>query len=101
MFQQSQIARIARMNSRILGAGCDQGMLNRRVMCGLICEPSPSRSRPFDSSCTSLACTAVDIGLRANAMTRLVPSSMRLLAIAARATATNGSCLVSLVQIPW
>ena len=47
-FQQSQIARIARMSSRIRAAGCDHGIENRFSMCGLIWLPSPRRNRPFE-----------------------------------------------------
>ena len=41
MFHASQIACNASTNSRMRAAGRDHGMLNRRVMCGLICEPEP------------------------------------------------------------
>ena len=39
MFQADQMARMARMNSRMRAAGWDQGIEYRLVMCGLICEP--------------------------------------------------------------
>ena len=35
------MARMAEMNSRIRGAGCDHGIENRFSMCGLICDPRP------------------------------------------------------------
>ena len=35
------MARMARMSSRMRGAGCDQGMEKRLVMCGLIWLPRP------------------------------------------------------------
>jgi hypothetical protein len=75
-------------------------MPNRLVMCGLIWDPRPSSSRPRDSSCTSFAWTAMDIGLRANATAIAVPSSMVSVATAASPRARNGSCLISLVHTP-
>ena len=45
-------------------AGCDHGIENRRSMCGLICEPSPRKKRPFECRCRSLAVYAVSIGVR-------------------------------------
>jgi len=46
--QFDQIARIARMNSRMRRSGCDQGMLKRFVMCGRIWEPRPRIRRPCE-----------------------------------------------------
>ena len=69
-------------------------------MCGLIWEPNPSRSRPFESSCTSFAMVAVIMGLRANATTMPVPSSSVEVAVAAPATIRSGSCPVSADQAP-
>ena len=75
MFQPSQMALMARMNSRMRAAGRDQGMLKRLVMWGLICEPRPRRKRPPDASCKSLAVVATVMGLRAKATVMPVPSS--------------------------
>ena len=61
------MARMARISSRIRGAGCDHGMENRFSMWGLICEPSPSMNRPSDMVWRSLATMARFIGLRAKA----------------------------------
>ena len=73
--QVSQIARIARIISRIRGAGWLHGIEKRFVMCGLICEPSPRMNRPFDSDWRSHARLASVIGLRENATAMPVPSS--------------------------
>ena len=62
------------------GAGDDQGIEKRLVMWARTCEPRPSSSRPFETSCTSLAATAVTIGLRANATAMPLPSSSRSVA---------------------
>ena len=94
------MARTARMNSRIRAAGCDHGMLNRLVMCGLICEPRPSSKRPPETSCTSLAAIATVIGLRAKATMMPVPSSIRSVSPAATASASNASIWVSATQAP-
>ncbi|SKU67032.1 Uncharacterised protein [Mycobacteroides abscessus subsp. abscessus] len=40
------MARTASTMSRIRAAGLLHGMSNRRVMCGLICVPSPKMNRP-------------------------------------------------------
>ena len=61
------------MYSRIRAAGCDHGIENRFSMCGLICEPSPRKNRPFECRCRSLAVYAVSIGVRANATAMPVP----------------------------
>ena len=52
------MARMARMNSRMRGAGCDHSMEKRFVMCGLIWLPSPSMKRPFENTWRSLAAVA-------------------------------------------
>ena len=81
-------------------AGCDHGMLKRFSMWGLICEPRPSRNRPFENAWRSLAMLASVIGLRANATTMPVPSSMRSVRSAAMRSGKNGSWLVSADQAP-
>ena len=48
-------------------AGCDHGIENRRVMCGLIWLPRPRTKRPPEAACRSHAVWASVIGLRANA----------------------------------
>src|SRR5436190_15664752 len=94
------MARMARTNSRMRAAGCDHGIENRFVMCGLICEPRPRMNRPLENACRSLAVTAVVIGLRANATAMLVPSWMRSVACAASSKFRNGSWLVSADHTP-
>ena len=69
-------------------------------MCALICEPSPSTSRPPDSRCRSYAEYAIAIGVRAKATATEVPSSIRSVAVAASARATNGSCAASVTNNP-
>ena len=76
-FHAAQIARSARMNSRMRAAGCDHGIEKRCSMCGLIWLPRPRVKRPFDASCRSLAIDAIVIGVRANAMATPVDSSSR------------------------
>ena len=71
----SQIARIARIISRMRGAGWLHSMLNRLVMCGLIWLPSPRMNRPLENACRSQPMWASVIGLRANATAIDVPSS--------------------------
>src|ERR1035441_10150765 len=61
------MARMARISSRIRGAGCDQGMENRFSMWGLIWEPRPNMNRPSEMVWRSLAIMASVIGLRAKA----------------------------------
>ena len=48
MSQASQIARMARISSRMRAAGWLHGIENRLVMCGLIWLPSPRMNRPFE-----------------------------------------------------
>ena len=81
-------------------AGCDHGIENRRSMCGLICEPSPRKKRPFECRCRSFAVYAVSIGVRANATAMPVPSSMRFVCSAAITSGRNGSLPVSAVISP-
>ena len=94
------MARMARMSSRIRGAGWDQGIEKRLVMCALIWEPSPRMKRPFERSWRSLASMARFMGLRANATAIPVPSSIRSVAVAATASGRKGSCAVSADQMP-
>ncbi len=68
------------------------------MMWVLICEPRPSSRRPPEISCTSLAWTASDIGLRAKASAMAEPSLISVVTVAARVRATNGSCWVSAVH---
>ena len=62
------------MNSRIRSAGADHGIENRLVIWAFTCEPTPSRNRPPEYNCKSLATKAIDIGLRANVTAIAVPS---------------------------
>ena len=87
-------------NSRMRAAGELQGIEKRFSMWGLICEPSPSTMRPLDSQWMSLACTAMVIGLRANATAMLVPSWIVSVAVAAMVRSVNGSWLVSAAHAP-
>ena len=98
--QQSQMARMARIISRIRAAGWDHGMEKRLVMWGLIWEPRPSRKRPSDCTCRSQAVLARVIGLRAKATAMPVPSSSRSVASAARTWGRKGSWLVSALHAP-
>src|SRR3546814_9770565 len=59
LFHASQIACNASTNSRMRAAGRDHGMLNRRVMCGLICEPSPRSRQIGRASCRERVCQYV------------------------------------------
>ena len=95
MSHVAQMDRMAMMSSRIRGAGCDHGMENRLVMCGLIWLPSPSMKRPLDRSCRSLARVARFMGFRAKATAMPVPNSSFSVAAAPRAMGKNGSCEVS------
>ncbi len=54
-YQHSKIPFMAVMNSRICAAALCQGMLKRRSMCGLTCEPNPSTRRPFEKALRSCA----------------------------------------------
>src|ERR1019366_2088445 len=94
------MAQMARMSSRIRGAGCDHGMEKRLVMCGLIWLPRPSMKRPLVRCCRSLASTARFMGLRANATAIPVPNSSFSVAPAPMAIGRNGSCEVSAVHTP-
>ena len=85
------MARMARMYSRMRAAGWDQGIENRRSMCGLIWLPSPRMNRPFEASWRSFAWLATVIGLRAKATAMLVPSSTRVVAIAPSSRGKKGS----------
>ena len=62
VFQQSQMARMARIISRMRGAGCDHGMENRRVMWGLIWLPSPRMKRPAERWLIVIADCAISTG---------------------------------------
>ena len=73
--QVSQIARIARISSRMRGAGWLHSIENRLVMCGLIWLPRPRMNRPLENACRSQPMLASVIGLRANATAIDVPSS--------------------------
>jgi hypothetical protein len=81
-------------------AGCDHGIENRRSMCGLICEPSPSRNRPSLISWRSLARTATFIGLRAKATAIADCSEMCVVARATSVRVVNTSCLASAALKP-
>jgi hypothetical protein len=99
-FQLSQMARMARIISRMRGAGCDHGIENRRVMCGLIWLPRPRMNRPRDAACRSQDVWASVIGLRANATVMAVPRSARSVPCAASSSGKNGSWAVSAVHRP-
>ncbi len=98
--QQSQMARVAEMNSFIRAAGRDHSMEKRRVMCGLICDPSPRMKRPSENAWRSHPMLATSIGLRANATAMPVPSSIEEVLSAARMSGKNGSCEISALQAP-
>ena len=100
MYQVSQIARIARISSRMRAAGALHGMLKRLVMCGRICEPSPRMKRPRETALRSWAVCASVIGLRANATAIEVISSSRELSTAASTSGRNGSLAISAVTTP-
>ena len=76
-------------------AGRDHGMEKRRVICGLICEPSPRVKRPFAYWFKSQARLAIVIGLRANATLIEVVSAIVSLCSAASTSGKNGSLLIS------
>ena len=78
LFQQSQMARMARIISRIRAAGWLHGIEKRLVMCGLIWLPSPRMKRPFEKACRSQPTLASIIGLRAKATAIEVPELERL-----------------------
>src|SRR5580698_7399202 len=94
------MARMAKMSSRMRGAGCDHGMEKRLVMWGLIWLPSPRMKRPLESSWRSLARTARFMGLRANATAMPVPNSSVSVAAAPMAMGRNGSWPVSADHTP-
>ena len=71
----SQIARMARIISRMRGAGWLHSIEKRFVMCGLIWLPRPRMKRPCEYVCRSHAVLASVIGLRANATAIDVPIS--------------------------
>ena len=98
--QLAQMARNAATNSRMRGAGCDQGMEKRRSMCGFTCDPSPSTKRPCEYRARSNPVLASVIGVRPNAIAIDVPSVTCSVASAASSTCRNGSCWVSPVQSP-
>ena len=98
--QVSQMARMARIISRMRGAGWLHSMLNRLVMCGLIWLPRPRMKRPFENACRSQPMLARVIGLRANATAIDVPSSSVSVCSAASSSGRNGSWLVSAVHTP-
>jgi len=100
VFHECQMARSARMNSRMRGAGCDHGIENRRSMCGLIWLPRPRVNRPLVAKCRSLAVAASVIGVRANATAIEVPSSRVVVTPAAAARGRKGSWPVSAVAAP-
>ena len=86
--------------SRMRAAGCDHGIENRRVMCGLIWLPRPRTNRPPEAACRSHAVWASVIGLRANATAIDVIRSTRSVLCAASSSGRNGSWLVSAVITP-
>ena len=96
----SQMARIARIISRIRGAGWLHSIENRFVMCGLIWLPRPRMNRPPEYAWRSQAVLASVIGLRANATAIDVPSSSVSVCSAASNSGRNGSCDVSAVHAP-
>ncbi len=91
---------MARIISRIRGAGWLHSMENRLVMCGLIWLPSPRVNLPCDIACRSHPMLASNIGLRANATAIDVPRSIVVVWSAAMAIGRNGSCDVSDDQAP-
>ena len=98
--QVSQIARMARIISRMRGAGWLHSIEKRFVMCGLIWLPRPRMKRPLEYACRSHARLASVIGLRAKATAIDVPSSSSDVCSAASSSGRNGSWLVSAVQPP-
>ena len=90
-----QIARTARTNSSIRASGRDHVIEYRRVMCCCTWLPRPRRSRPPLRSWTLRADIASVIGERANAIATAVPRPMWSVALAASASAMNGSVRVS------
>ena len=94
------MARMARISSRIRGAGCDHGIENRFSMWALIWLPRPSRNRPRENDCRSYARLASVIGFRANATAMPVPSSRCSVCWAAATRGRNGSWAVSAVRAP-
>ena len=99
-FQHDQIWRIARMNSRMRGAGLDHGIEKRFSIWGLIWLPRPRTKRPLDSACRSLATIAVVIGFRAKATAIDVPTITSVVPWMAIWQSRNGSWLVSGIQTP-
>ena len=59
------------------------------------CEATPSWNRPPESFCRSQAAYAVSIGLRGNATTMLVRTTIRSVAVSISAATVNGSWIVS------
>ena len=94
-FQLSQMARMARIISRMRAAGFDHGIEKRFSMWGLIWLPRPRMNRPSVAACRSHAMLARFIGLRAKATAMPVPSSTRFVCCEARSKGKNGSCDVS------
>ena len=98
-FHDAQIARIARMNSRMRGAGCDHGIENRFSMCGLIWLPRPRMKRPFEYALQVVGrCTPASSACGRTRPRSPVPSSMRSVCSAASTSGRNGSWLVSAVS---
>ena len=73
----AQMARRARIISRMRAAGWPHAIEKRLVMWGLIWLPRPRRKRPLEKRWRSWALWARVIGLRAKATAMPVPSSMR------------------------
>ena len=95
----NDLTKVAAQAREAEAAGCDHGIENRLVMCGLIWLPSPRMKRPCDAACRSHPICARFIGLRANATAMPVPSSTRSVVCEARSSGKNGSCAVSAVHI--
>jgi hypothetical protein len=82
------------------GAGWDQGIEKRFSMWARIWDPRPRSRRPPDRSWRSHAVSAVTIGVRANATTIEVPSSIVSEFCAAGTKGRKGSWFNSEDQMP-
>ena len=86
--------------SRNLGPGDSHVDENRRSICPFTCVPKPTRSRPRERSCRSLAVWATTIGDRGNAIATRVSKVTREVAVAANVRGRKGSWDVSLLETP-
>jgi len=75
-----------------VGPGDSNFTEKRRSLWALTCVPSPRVNRPSEALARSHAMCAVIIGLREKTVAMLVPSLIRDVQVAARASGKYGSC---------